>query len=114
MIAIGADHGGYELKEEIKKYNSVNGELDLGFIAAVNREDGAVTPDLNSERVVSYKVSLVNDYIETCVKGISEETADVKIIICLFVRVGEKILFLDNGLTLESVSGVSYNSVLNQ
>ena len=56
----------------------------------------------------------MNDYIETCVKGISDETADTKIVICLFVKAGEKICFLDNGLTLESVSGISYNTVLEQ
>ena len=43
-----------------------------------------------------------------------DETADAKIVICLFVKAGEKIYFLDNGLTLESVSGISYNTVLEQ
>ena len=106
---------GYKInKEEIARYNSVNGELEIGFVATVNQTEGAIAPDFASENVITSKVSLVNDYVETCVKGISEETTDAKIVICLFVKIGEKIHFLDNGFTLESVSGISYNSVFEQ
>lgn len=106
---------GYKInKEEIAKYNSANGELEIGFVAAVNQTEGDIVPDFASSNVITSEVSLVNDYIETCVKGISDETADAKIVICLFVKAGEKICFLDNGLTLESVSGISYNTVLEQ
>ena len=106
---------GYKInKEEIAKYNSVNGELEIGFVAAINQTEGDIVPDFASSNVITSEVSLVNDYIETCVKGISDETADTKIVICLFVKAGEKICFLDNDLTLESVSGISYNTVLEQ
>ena len=35
MIAIGADHGGFELKEEIKKYLDANG-IESEFLVSLN------------------------------------------------------------------------------
>lgn len=106
---------GYKInKEEIAKYNSVNKAFELGFVATINLTEGSFVPDFDSAKVIVSKVSLDNDYIETCVKGISEETANTKIVMCLFIKVGERICFLDDGMTLDGVSGVSYNSVLER
>ena len=52
MIAIGSDHGGYKLKEEVKKYL---GELELPYVdMGTNSEESVDYPDI--AKAVSLKV----------------------------------------------------------
>ena len=48
MIAIGADHGGFELKEEIKKYLDANGIEYKDF--------GTYSPESVDYAAIAYKV----------------------------------------------------------
>lgn len=48
MIAIGADHGGYELKEEIKKY--------LGSMGIEYKDFGTYSPESVDYAAIAYKV----------------------------------------------------------
>lgn len=63
-IAIGADHGGYNLKEEIKKYLD---ELEIGYVDV----------GTNSEERVDYPVIAK----QVC-KSVQNKEADFGIVIC--------------------------------
>ncbi|WP_282924194.1 ribose 5-phosphate isomerase B [Mediterraneibacter massiliensis] len=61
MIALGSDHGGYELKEEIKKYLEAQGIAVKDF--------GSFTPEAVDYADVAYEVAL-SVAQEECEKGI--------------------------------------------
>lgn len=103
---------GYKInKEAISAYKVFKPELEIGFVAAHNQTGEAFSPDFASGNVISSPINLVNDYINTCVKGIEEENSDAVIVFCLYVKDENNVFFLDNGATENSVVGVSYNQV---
>ena len=105
---------GYKInKEEINDYKSVNADFEIGFVATVNQNGESFVPDFDNKNVLSAPVSLVNDYIEIMVSGISKENTNIQIVLCLYVKDGEKLYFLDDGKVLESVTGISYDEAMN-
>ncbi len=104
---------GYKInKEAISTYKKFSPNFEIGFVATANMGGEAFIPDLNSEAVIAREISLVNDYVDACIKGLTEETSLVKIVFCLYVKDNGKIYFLDEGKTKESVEGQSYSAVL--
>ena len=51
MIALGADHGGYLLKEEIKKHLENLGFVVGGNVKIINRLGGSVIVNVKESRV---------------------------------------------------------------
>ena len=42
------------------------------------------------------------------------KNSDRRIVFCLYAKEGESVLFLDGGATLEAVTGISYQEILNR
>jgi hypothetical protein len=53
-----------------------------------------------------------NDYITIKMSGIPMGYEETHLIFCVYARTGEKLYYLDNGETKESVAGKSYNEVI--
>lgn len=108
---------------EYQKY----AEVEFGVVATVNAGGEAIAPVLGGEGVYSASLwdAKANDYLEIIVNNIpnntekvenGEEAVDNKdknIIFCLYVLKGESVWFLDGGKTVQSLSGISYQTVLN-
>lgn len=103
---------GYKFNvDAINTYKEFSPDLEIGFVAAVNKTDGEITVDLNGDKVLSGKVSLINDYADIVVNGITESNLNTKVIFCLYIIDKEDIYFLDGGLTKTSISGVCYSDI---
>ena len=98
--------------DAINVYKEQTTGFEMGFVAAVNASGEDVTLDISSDKVVSGEISLINNYADIVVNGITESTSNVNIIFCLYIIDNEEIYFLDGGETKTSISGVSYNDVL--
>ena len=85
-------------------------DFAFGVLATVNNEGEAYAPSLESENVVSKEFAqIVNDYIDVRVTGIPTDKADALIVLCAYIKVGGKTLYLDAGVCGETVIGISYN-----
>ena len=57
---------------------------------------------------------MANDYIEILLTGIPEEHKDTNIVLCLYTTDGGVIKYIDNGVTSDSIVGVSFNGVTGE
>lgn len=101
-------------------YKSFNKDFTFGLVASGNTSGEAIKPlEINDGRVVATNNALVIpqdtyplDYLEFKVKNISDNTADKLIIFCAYVYDGNSINYIDNNTYSDTVTGVSYNSLL--
>ena len=98
----------------IEVYKAYAPDFTFGVLATVNSEGEAYAPSLESENVVSKEFAqIVNDYIDIKVTGIPADKADAIVVLCAYVKVGGKTLYLDAGVSGETVVGISYNEANN-
>ena len=98
----------------IEAYKAYAPDFTFGVLATVNNKGEAYAPSLESENVVSKEFAqIVNDYIDIKVTGIPADKADALVVLCAYVKVGGKTLYLDNGVCGETVVGISYNEANN-
>ena len=98
----------------IEAYKAYAPDFTFGVLATVNSEGEAYAPSLESENVVSKEFAqIVNDYIDIKVTGIPADKADAIVVLCAYVKVGGKTLYLDAGVSGETVVGISYNEANN-
>jgi len=108
---------------EYQKYAKV----EFGVVATVNAGGELIAPELDGENVYSaalWDVKL-NDYLDIIVNNIpdnsqavesgaeSVKNTDKNIVFCLYVAKGDTVWFLDGGNTAQSLTGVSYQAVLD-
>ena len=113
----GIDHEAYN------EYISFNPDFRIGTVATGNQageliqplkvENGAVV-GANDKVIVGNFNVMKHEYFEIRVRGISESTMDVSIVFCAYIYDGEKIVYIENGETVESVKGCTYNSLVTQ
>ena len=98
--------------EAIEAYKAYKPDFDFGIIATVNNSKEAYAPDLNASDVINVKFdNSVNDYIDIKLTGIPADNADTYVVFCLFVTEGEKVYYLDGGVSGEKVTGTTYNEI---
>ena len=101
-------------KNAVIQYKEYVPSFTFGVLATGNALKQESYPVPNDAKVWSYELSsLKHDFFEIKVTGISDEQKDSYIILCAYITEGEKLYYLDNGLTLNSVVGVSYNNASN-
>ena len=113
----GIDHEAYN------EYISFNPDFRIGTVASGNLageliqplkiENGAVVGASDKVIVGNFDV-MTHEYFEIRVRGISESTMDVSIVFCAYIYDGEKIVYIENGETVDSVKGCTYNSLVTQ
>ena len=97
-------------KKAIAEYESEG--FSFGVLATGNANGGAKTPSLDDEKVLSIKFnSIVHDYIEIKVNGITDGYFDANIIFCAYVVDKGEMFYLDNNETKVELTGVSYNNL---
>ena len=97
-------------KEAINDYLVYVPDFDFGILAAVNNVGDGFAPNPEAPNVVDIAFNnMANDYIEVKLTGIPSTQRDALIAFCLYVTVGDKIYYLENGVTAESAYGVCYN-----
>lgn len=102
-------------KENVEEYVALTGaSFEYGFVVSVNADP------LNTEnsgligRGKTYVISQSNvaySYFSVKVGGFTEATADKALAFCGYVKDGDKIFYLDNGKTVETIEMKSFNDV---
>ena len=113
----GIDHEAYN------EYISFNPDFRIGTVASGNLageliqplkvENGAVVGASGKVIVGDFDV-MAHEYFEIRVRGITESTMDVSIVFCAYIYDGEKVVYIENGETVDSVKGCTYNSLVTQ
>ena len=100
-------------RDAIDEYVKYASDFDFGILAAVNNKGEGFTPDPDASGVVDIVFdNMANDYIEVKLTGVPATERDTSIVFCAYVKVGGKIYYLENGVTSESATGVSYNDLV--
>ena len=103
-------------QEALEAYKAATGNtIEYGLVAAAdsdpitNRENGT----LDSKKVfVTNADSIALSCFGMRVCGITEETSDAKIAFCAYIKDGDKLFYLDDGMTVTSVTMKSYNEIM--
>ena len=100
-------------QDALTMYRSYVGDVEIGVLATVNTVGEEFTPNFEAEKVIVAQLnSLIHDYVDVKITGISEAQADSLIVFCMYISVDEKTYFLDGGATDNTVLGRSYNSII--
>ena len=100
-------------KSAIEFYSEYNDTFELGVVAFGNATGGAVAPSLDGNKVVSCKLSLINEYVDVRVSGITEAIGENRVALCLYIVDDTGISFINEGKTEKSVLGISYSEISN-
>ena len=106
---------GYEInKAAIEAYKAYVPDFNFGILAYANVTGGAVAPKPGDDKVVDIVFDkTANSYLEVKVTGIPADFLDAPIVFCIYATEGDKLYYLDNGNTTETIVGSSYNNVVN-
>ena len=103
-------------QEALDAYKTATGKtFEYGLVAAADSDPIA---NLENGTLDSKKVFVTNaDSIAlSCfgmrVCGITEEKSDAKIAFCAYIKDGDKLFYLDDGMTVTSVTMKSYNEIM--
>lgn len=95
----------------LEAFKNASPDFEFGLIAAGNKTNEAISPDLSGDLCIQ-QGKIAHDYFDIKITGITQEHMDSRIIFCAYVKVGDKVYYLDNNATSEAVTGFSYNEVL--
>ena len=103
-------------QEALEAYKAATGNtIEYGLVAAAdsdpitNLENGT----LDSKKVfVTNADSIALSCFGMRVCGITEEKSDAKIAFCAYIKDGDKLFYLDDGMTVTSVTMKSYNEIM--
>ena len=103
-------------QEALEAYKTATGKtFEYGLLAAAdsdpitNLENGT----LDSKKVfVTNADSIALSCFGMRVCGITEEKSDAKIAFCAYIKDGDKLFYLDDGMTVTSVTMKSYNEIM--
>ena len=85
-------------------------DCDYGIMAMVNQGTSELNPQLDDAGVVSASLT-GSGFVATSIKLTNITNADQKIIYCMYLKVGENLVYLNNGTTSDKIVGLSYNDV---
>lgn len=103
---------GYKInKTSIASYLKYVPDFEFGVMAIGNTSGEAFAPTLEDSCIPKFD-NMEKDYIDIKITGITKDTKSVNIVFCIYVSVGEKLLYLDNGVEASTVTGISYEGVL--
>lgn len=110
--------GYYVDKQNIEKYISRTGKsIEYGIVAASREAVGTKPLGENGEAVSSNVItvdigSMGSEHFDIKVISIPEGKADLKIILCAYIIIDGKVIYVDNGAADTAVAGVSYNEIV--
>ena len=79
------------------------------MIAAGNQTGESFAPALDGDLCVPQS-KLAHEYFDIKITGITEEFVDKTVVFCAYIKVQDKVYYLDNNKTSESVTGISYKN----
>ena len=104
----------YVNKNSVEQYTIYSPDFDYGVLATGNASGEPTDPKIGDEKVlVGNFIKSSHDYVIMKVSGISEDYFNKCIIFCAYVIDGEKMHYLDGGVSGEKVVGISYNDILS-
>ena len=100
-------------KEAIAKYMEYVPSFEFGLIVAGNtsEDNSAFAPALSGDLCIPQD-KLAHDYFDIKINGISDGYAQRYIVFCVYVTEGEDAYYLDNNITSQNVTGISYEEVV--
>lgn len=99
-------------KDSVEAYIAYAPDFDYGVLATLNAFGDAITPEVGDANVITGAFDKnANSYLDIKVTGIPLDKTDALLVFCVYVTVGDKMYYLDNGKSGESVIGVSYGEI---
>ena len=106
--------GFYIDRDSLAQYKAFAPDFDFGIMATGNAKGEAINPQIGDEKVFTAIFdNTVNDYYDIKVTGITQELMDKNIVFCIYVLDGGKMYYLDGEKTGDTVTGISYESILS-
>lgn len=99
---------GFKFNKEASSY--MGDDFEFGIIA-VGNEGGEAIDAINMPNAI--KISLKEGYFEIKISGLEGEFCQKHIVLCAYMINNGKAYYLDNGETLEAVTGHTYNEIIN-
>lgn len=84
-------------------------DVDYGFVFCANAEGEECSPLELAGVITDSLKDNEYSYFDVKVVSIPEDKLNVILVFCAYLRVGDKTVYLDNGQTLEKVTGRAYN-----
>lgn len=97
--------------DAIAKYMEYVPDFEYGLVAKGNLSGEEIAPELSGDLCIPQN-KIAHDYFDIKVSGITDEHTDSNIIFCAYVKAQGKVKYLDNGKTVEKLTGISYNDVI--
>jgi hypothetical protein len=110
-------------REAYSEYLVFNPDFKIGTVAAANTTDSSIQPLKvdngvivgETEKVVVGDFNVMtHEYFEIRIKGFTEENMDICIAFCAYIYDGEKIVYIDDGESVDSIKGCTYNSIVTK
>ena len=102
-------------KTNLEKYTTLTGNaFEYGFVVSSNADP---LNEANKSLIAEGKTYITtqngfkHDYFAVAVAGFTDATVDNALTFCVYVKDGNKISYLDNGETVETVNMKSYNQI---
>ena len=102
-------------KANLEEYTTLTGNaFEYGFVVSSNADP---MNEANSGLIAEGKTYITtqngfkHDYFAVAVAGFTDATVDNALTFCVYVKDGEKVSYLDNGETVETVNMKSYNQI---
>ena len=102
----------YVNKTAVEAYASQEGKVfSFGVLAAGNKDGNEISPELGGNVQYNEFTSLIHDYFEIKVSGITSEYLNTKLVFCAYVIDDGDMYYLDDNATKTALSGKSYSDI---
>lgn len=105
---------GYNInRAALSAYKEQKGEdFSFGVIAAVNKTDGAISPDISTEYAFEFE-NPIHDSFNIKVTGLTDKDnqLETNIVFCAYVVDKGGVFYLDNGVSVKELTGFSFNKI---
>ncbi len=105
----GSMSQGFCINREMLQY--VNADIDYGIVAAANLGADLLDPATYDNALIMSLTEENCEYFDIKVCNLTGEKADCLIVFCAYLKVGDDMIYIDNGVASSTVLGISYNQL---
>lgn len=99
---------GFTINKDVAAY--FGEDFDYGILATVNAGATEIAPKLEDQNVV-FASLCGSGFVATSIKLTNITNLEQKVVYCMYVKLGDNLVYLNNGTTSDTTAGLSYNDV---
>ena len=99
---------GFTINKDVAAY--FGEDFDYGILATVNAGATEIAPKLEDQNVV-FASLCGSGFVATSIKLTNITDLEQKVVYCMYVKLGDNLVYLNNGTTSDTTAGLSYNDV---